>query len=358
MIVVRGLFLLLLLFAAPFTYGYTLLPAYNEKRGVYTAVSRILLGRIALWAVFFVCFIPCILTGAPFDKSVLLYVIAASLVGLILMIVKKRMEKADKALKLVTSEETELDKKTVLIWAVVALIFVLQIVLAFVFMSPDGDDAYFVGQSVMTVPDNRMFMKSAYTGVSTHVFADIRHSLAPFSLWMSTITLLTGLDATVLSLTLLPAYLIMLSYGIFFAIGGDVFKKNIFSYGVYMLFVELLILFGDYSRYTTENFMLLRSRQGKAELAAIVIPFTFWVLLNISKQLEKEKKPGLKRFAALFFAGAAACLCSTLGAFLYSLLLAVYGIIMAVCYRNIKLLFYFAATCIPCAAVVLMYLIF
>ncbi|MCR5256349.1 MAG: hypothetical protein K6D96_10585 [Acetatifactor sp.] len=358
MIVIRVLFLLLLLFAAPFLYGYMLLPAYNKKRGAYTVISCILVGRIALWAVFFICLLPCILKGVHFDTSVYIYAVTAAVLGVIMMIIKRMTEPKNKELKVVSDSREPFGKKAMWLWILVAVIFVIQIVLAFVFMSPDGDDAYFVGESVMTVSDNRMFMKDAYTGYSTHVFADIRHSLAPFSLWMSMIAFLTKIDASLISLTILPVYLIMLAYGVVFVTGGDIFKKSMTARGAFMLFAEILILFGDYSRYSMENFMLLRSRQGKAELAAIVIPFTFWMLLNISKQLEKEKKPGLKRFVILICASATACLCSSLGAFLYSLFMAAYGIIMAICYKKLKLLFYFGASCAPCVMVAVMYLIF
>ena len=116
------------------------------------------------------------------------------------------------------------------------------------------------------------------------------------------------------------------------------------------------MLFGDYSFYTMENFMIARSRQGKAALGSIVIPFLLLLLLIWLKKLQEGEKVPMRLYL-LFAAGATTgCLCSTLGALLLCMMLGIVGLLGAVCYRRLRSLFPLAVCCIPCVCYALLYL--
>ena len=50
----------------------------------------------------------------------------------------------------------------------------------------------------------------------------------------------------------------------------------IFGIPFFMILTELLLLFGGYSVYSVENFVMVRASQGKAILAGIILPFLFY----------------------------------------------------------------------------------
>lgn len=125
---------------------------------------------------------------------------------------------------------------------------------------------------------------------------------------------------------------------------------------MYLFFTGLLVLFGNYSIYTAENFLIARSRQGKAALCGIVIPFLFYLLLLWLKRLEKQEKLPAAFYLLLFSANITGCLCSTLGGVLLCMLAGIAGLFGAVSYRRWRQLIPMALCCLPCVGYVVLYL--
>ena len=97
-------------------------------------------------------------------------------------------------------------------------------------------------------------------------------------------------------------------------------------------------MFGGQSICTAENFLLVRTAQGKAVLANIVIPFVFLLLLLLFEILERKQVPEFLFWLLFGMALIAGCLCSTLGTLFVCLLLAVGGVCAVFCYRKWKIL--------------------
>lgn len=92
---------------------------------------------------------------------------------------------------------------------------------------------------------------------------------------------MTGITTVIVAKTLVPVALISMTYGVFYLLGSRVlfagegaYRKK-WALPAFLLCTEVLVLFGDYSYYTVENFMIARSRQGKAALGSILIPMIF-----------------------------------------------------------------------------------
>ena len=74
--------------------------------------------------------------------------------------------------------------------------------MAFAYASFDGDDAYYVVQSVLADQTGVLNRIRPYTGLSTDL--DIRHALATLPLWIAYVARMTGIHATIVAHTLLP----------------------------------------------------------------------------------------------------------------------------------------------------------
>ena len=62
---------------------------------------------------------------------------------------------------------------------------------------------------------------------------------------------------------------------------------------VFMLFVSLLQIFGNYSIYPASTFFLTRTRQGKAALGNVILPFAvllMFLLAEYAAEKKREKK--------------------------------------------------------------------
>ena len=219
-----------------------------------------------------------------------------------------------------------------------------------------NDDAFYVAVSSIAAESNEMYSKLPYTGGSTGL--DYRHGLAPFPLWLAFLSRISGLKAVTVCHIAAPLMLIPMTYGIYWLIGRKLCKKGRKDkLPLFLIFTELLVLFGDYSIYSVENFMIARSRQGKAALGSIIFPFLIYVFLLLLERLEEKEKAEWMLWVLLACTVTSACLCSTLGAFLVCLVTAVVGLCSAVCYRQWKFLFPMAACCIPAVFFALLYLI-
>ena len=185
-----------------------------------------------------------------------------------------------------------------------------QLYKAAAYASFDGDDAYYVVESLIAQQADVMYRILPYTGRPTDL--DIRHALAVFPMWVAFIAVKSGIHATIVSHTILPFVLIPLSYLVYYEIGRQLFRFNPHSghkektareqtkkeragrrqmedntflhrenLPVFMILMAMFQIFGNVSIYTNDTFFLTRTWQGKAVAGSLVIPALFWMFLWI-----------------------------------------------------------------------------
>lgn len=314
-------------------------------------------GQLCLWAGFQAICVPMILLpreNSFFNVIVLYGVFAAAMLLLALgLCIKRRAEgwHAD----IVKEDSGDRDIAAFLLQGTVLVLLAVQIVLAVVLAYEEGDDAFYVATSSITAESGTMYEILPYTGGRTILF-DARHSLAPFPIWIAMLSKISGVHAAAMAHVVLPVVLIVMAYAIFFRIGFRLFRDSRHKRLLFMLFLELLVIFGGQSLYTAENFLLVRTAQGKAVLADIIIPFLFLLLMILLERMQQKEQPGAKYWLLTAVTMIAGCLCSTQGALLTCMLLGVGGGCVAVCYRKWKLILPVAACCAVPVVLALLYL--
>lgn len=346
MIVVRLLWLAVLVLVLPVCVGNCFAGVDKpHKNIVFLWIS----GQILLWAGFQVICVPVILTEGRLEKVVLWYGVYITGLLVVSAVLWFRNHKGPKA---VWTQKP--DREAVILWVIFGVLLLLQLVLAVVMVYNDGDDAYYVAISTAAQESGKMYQKLPYTGMSTEL--DVRHGLAPFPIWIAWLARMTGISTVVVAKTLLPVVLISMTYGVFYLLGSRILFSGQ-SVPLFLICTEVLVMFGDYSFYTVENFMIARSRQGKAALGSILIPMIFFLLLWLFRRLQEEKKITVGFWMLLGAVMISCCLASTMGALLACMLMGVAGICGAVCYKRFRLLLPLAACCIPCVIYAGMYLL-
>ena len=138
-------------------------------------------------------------------------------------------------------------------WVIMLILIGFQLFMAVTHASFDGDDAYYVVNSVITDETNTLYRILPYTGLSTEL--DMRHSMAVFPVWISYIARMTGVHATIVSHTILPLALIPLTYLIYYRCQSDlhnsfvsilIFSKILFNSTFSISFSPPLILIHCY----------------------------------------------------------------------------------------------------------------
>ena len=176
-------------------------------------------------------------------------------------------------------------KDSMIFWGIFFVIMAFQMVMSLVMASFDGDDAYYVVESLLAQQAGVMNTILPYTGTSTYL--DIRHALAVITMWIAFVAKQSGIHATILSHTVIPLFFIPLVYLIYVEIGRILFRERQPVIPVFMIVVSLLLMFGNVSIYTPATFFLMRTWQGKALVANMVFPMIFWMFLWMMEDVKR-----------------------------------------------------------------------
>ena len=255
-------------------------------------------------------------------------------------------------LRKIRSKET---REEGLLWLMVLILIGFQMVMAFTLTSFDGDDAYYVVQSVLADETDTLYRIRPYTGLSTGM--DLRHSLAVFPIWVAYIARMSGVHATIVAHSVLPLVLIPITYWIYLEIGKKLLKKDKQKLPVFMIFICILQIFGNVSIYTNATFFLTRTWQGKSLLANVVLPAIIWLVLWIfdSDGYDKEYRIGL--WILLVLTNFVAAMSSTASVFLAAMLIGVTGLVLGIREKNIQIPLRLMISCIPLVVYGVIYLL-
>lgn len=311
-------------------------------------------GHFFLWAGFQLICVPLILAERNFENVVMLF--AGYMAVLTLLGLAAALRRRTKAKLRLVWNDGKAGREGLWLWILFWGLLAFQLIQAVRMTYGDGDDAYYVSVSSITQEAHTMYKILPYTGKSTGL--DIRHGLAPFPVWISFLGKVSGMPAVTVAHVVLPVILISMTYAIFYLMGKKLFPGKNGKLPLFLVFTEVLVLFGDYSYQSVENFMIARSRQGKAVLGSIVIPFVLYLLLSICRKLQENKNVSLIWYLLLAAAVIAGCLCSTMGALLICMLVGIAAIVMTFIYKKWRVLLLMAACCVPCVGFALLYLIF
>ncbi len=247
------------------------------------------------------------------------------------------------------------NKKQYLFWGVFLLLLMIQLVCSVGMQYADGDDAYYVAVSTITETSGRMYKIHPYSVGS--IVLDNRHSLAPFPIWIAFLAKISGCHTAIVAHTVVSTTLIFMTYVIYGQIGNLLFGEKKEQLPVFLCFAALLVLFGDYSIYTPENFMIARSRQGKAALGNIIVPMVILLFLLLFEKIREQQRTKWMLWVLLGATVTSACLCSTIGTFLMCLMLGIIGLCAGVVYRRWEFIWKTALCCSPALLYVSLYFV-
>ena len=343
--------ILLWLGIVPLCIGTLITAVFSVKKNVL--LNKYLFGLVAYFSLFQVIAVSNMLTINDFFVvcTTFMYACAGlSVLGIVTMgvqVVKKRKNSFD------TIKKESQRKESIILWILFALIVVFQLIQTLRYAFPDGDDAYYVGVATYGVHESQMYSKIPYTGAYTTF--DTRHCLAPFSYFISFLARTSGVSAAIIAHSVLPIIFILFAYGIYYLIAKELCKEKR-EVALFMLIVSVLLLFGNYSVYSMETFLMTRVRQGKASLGGFVLLIGFYMLLLLAKNLEGKKRERLGLYFLLACNGGAAALFTTMGNFIYPIMLVLGGVCVCFGKRHWKKIFPLVLCCIPNGVIAILYL--
>ncbi len=307
-------------------------------------------GFVIVLAVFQIVAVPVILFETwGFPRIVTIYSIllaVLSAAGLIFGFPVLRGMAVDARTWIVTRKRPSVE--TALYWVIAVGLILFQMYMAYTHEFFDGDDAYYVAQSVIAEQTDVLYRILPYTGLSTSL--DIRHALASLPIWEAYLARVTGIHPAIIAHSVLPLILIPLTYLVYYRIGMRLFKGAFRKTAVFLILVSLLQIFGNTSIYTNATFFLMRTWQGKSVLCNFVLLTAVWSLLRLWETGADGEQKGKKQAGWWLLMAAnnvTAAMATTMGAFLLGLFIAIAGLVMAVRQKRSGRLIPLAATCLP-----------
>lgn len=246
------------------------------------------------------------------------------------------------------------------------LLILFQLVLVTAYRHTDDDDAWYLGNAVSAYETGELFAYSPYTG-NEMVLSDARdYVLSPLPIFWAALGKIMHIHPTVLAHTVAPGFLLLSAYSVYWLLAKRLFakKEDKRQAWFFLLFINILNLFGFYSTRTSGVFLLFRSWQGKAVFCAILVPLLFYYFLGLlSLPAGNWQKDGAgdicrerKELLGIFLTMGAGCMVSFSAVTMMPLLLLAMALTCAVAKRALRIPLKMCLSVIPNMVLILLYL--
>lgn len=328
---IQGILILLLLFIVPFFVGNGICSLLKLEK---TVAKNYFFGMVTIWAVFQLLTVPLVLMKASFA----LEVIIMTVVIVILSVIGMNQGKLPRFV-------FRFNRKIEVVSMVLMFFGIFSVLLCTIFTQhTDWDDSRFVVNAVDMVRTNRMFLTNPMTGEETVVFiGELKKDVtAPWAVFIAYCAKMTGVFPTVMAHTVLPIVLLICAFCVFWMLSDVFFKGNLFHRSCFVYLVVLLNLYGHFSVYRAETFLLTRLWQGKAVVAGVGIPALFLILMWIY-----DKRRRVSHYVLLLMMNLSICLMSGMGTIIGAMMLGCTGLVYGIAKKDKKIMFSLWAMCLP-----------
>ena len=264
--------------------------------------------------------------------------------------------------------------EAIILWTIFGALLAFQLYKAVTTVFFDGDNIYYVVQSLIATQQGTMYKEMPYIGGSTEL--DMRHALAVMPVWFAYLAEVSGIHATALCRTVMPLFLLPFVYLIWFAVGGELYgvmssrddyskpaAERAADVGFFMCVMGMLAIFGSVSIYTSERFLMTRTWQGKAMFANIAVPLILLGVLWINREFDKVRKFSVSKL--LFYNGwflfllvnIFSGMCTSMGVAFTAALICTSCLVSAIRQKKPLLVLYGMLVCIPNALYMVAYIL-
>ena len=333
MILIKVLLFIVFGIICPYCIGALVTFLLNYKKD--SVALNFVYGYILCFAVFYLLVMPCFLFHASLTLLTVLYAILTLLATIVSVLVNEQ--------RLITPFLDYFihvaDSRNILM--LVALIIIsIQTIYVTAAQHIDEDDAFYIATAETAVSTDSIMRYDAYTG-EEYTYVPSRYVLSPFPIYHAVMGRLTGFKPVEYAHTCFPLVMLPLCYMVYYLISGLLFKKSETKKAFFLLLLSFVMFYSGSTVYTQGTFLFLRIWQGKAVLAAIIIPLILYTGMTI------YRKPSKWKVLVLFAESLAACFVSSMGIMLGAICIALLAIINFITYRTISVSLYILLCCVP-----------
>lgn len=340
---IKALFLILI-----FTLSIYFLGILGRKKSDGFTLAEILLhGLLRLFASFEAIILPFIFLRARF--SYFFYFYCSVLIALLIISILKYAKYSYKFLgKEICKFISTLDLPML---AAIIMILFQMFILAF-YMHLDADDAMYVATAATTLNTDTMYQYAADTGILLNNMPS-RYVLSPFPIFTAFLGKLFFIHPTIIAHTILAPLMTGFAYLVYYLVGSLIFKKKKGMIGIFLLILCTFQIWGYFTVYSSSTFILIRSWQGKAVLAGVLIPAAVYLLMKECQTKAPNKWPLSSSLSLVL----AASLVSSMGIMLIPTLLGLSAILFCIYNKSFEPLIKCIISCSPAICLMVIYLL-
>ncbi len=284
-------------------------------------------GQMIIWAVMQVLAVPLIQLRAQFN--VLFYCFMGIITFLAVFGCWRFLHIEKKSCISTKNRITSLSPVSVIIFVILIALVMLPFVSYFLGQHVDSDDARWLAEANDALEYGDMMTRDYSTGEYMGHFVIAKDIASPWPMFFAALAKLLHVNAAVSAHTLYAPIAILISYGIYYLIAYELFEKTESRF-TFLFSVALINLFYAGTIYTQSVFSLVRIWQGKATVAAVIIPLLLYLAICINKRDDRID------WVRMGITCCAACLLSGMGIFMSGIMIAVFGAYSTLAYRRWK----------------------
>lgn len=307
---------------------------------------RYVIGNMFLWAMFQLVSVPLIIMKCKLTTLIAMWCILSMIVVLVIGSINKRQCSSflgECAYKY--SFFDEIKNNYVLIFNMFFALTVIgyQCYKYVRYMHIDEDDSRFIVNAVDAYSYNTMMLTNPTTGeyMGTWVGDLAKDVASPWMMYVAAIAKICHVHPTILAHTILPVFFLGMAYCGYYLVGYVIFKGDMEKCTLFTAIVAFLNMYFSDAIYMQSYFSLVRIWQGKATLAAVMIPVMLYLLMSTYENDSKSK------FGLITIAAIAMCLLSGMGIFFSGIMAGSYGMYFVLVKKKWSDIPFVVLTCVP-----------
>ena len=206
--------LILILIIVPICMG--MVPAFGVERNKRRLPLIYVMGFIMALAIFQLVAIPVIVySPSNFPLIVNIYSTITAIISLVgIGLAVWDIRRYGNPIVNRPSMQIAISKDEKVLWIIAIGMILLQMIMFVFTQSFDGDDAYYVVESLLTFETDTLYTIKPYTGLTTSI--DLRHALAAVPVWIAYIGRVSGIHSTIVAHSVIGLVLIPVLYMIYY----------------------------------------------------------------------------------------------------------------------------------------------
>ena len=261
--------------------------------------------------------------------------------------------KAIRSHSLLPKEKPHLSKMELILFALVALLLLLEVGRAVTGLVANGDDSDYCAQATTALYTNSINYYEPQTGNPVAPLDQIEphHKISLWAILWASMTQLTGIHPAILMRTFLPIFMIPGAYAATYLLFKELFENNREKALAGVFFLQVAYEVMSCNDGMQQWWLILVSWFGKSVVPNTICPLMIYLFLLLER--ETDKKQAARLWIAMALAVWAGCLAGASAFTMLPFLLGIFGLAHLVQKRDLLFCVKLGCCILPCVALLL-----